>query len=74
MSLKNCPLSEICVMYKSGGRKPPNNDVRNKIPCKSFLDVSCEMGMSLELWLAGPNGISCDIEKVKRLRRGNAAT
>ena len=48
MSLQRCPIQEICVMYKSGGRKPPNNDVRNKIPCKSFLDVSCELSIRIQ--------------------------
>ncbi len=48
MSLKICPIQELCIMYKSGGRKPPNNDVRNKIPCKLFLAVSCELSIRIQ--------------------------
>ncbi len=41
MSLKICPIQEICKNYKSEGRKPPNNDVRDKIPLyKEGFDIN----------------------------------
>ncbi len=68
MSMKLCPIQELCPKFEAG-RHPSNNDVRHKIPCKLFLDMSCEMGVSLELWLGEGEGISCNIEKMNRLRK-----
>ena len=48
MTLPLCPIQEICISYRTGSRKPPNNDVRNKVPCKSFLDVSCELSIRIQ--------------------------
>ena len=67
--MKNCEIAEVCPHYESGDNKPPNNDVRNKIPCVKFLKMSCEMGVNIQIFLRG-EGISCNIEKVKRLKGG----
>jgi len=48
MSLKVCPIQEICMNYSTGSRKPPNHDVRNKIPCKLFLDFSCALSIQIQ--------------------------
>ncbi len=62
MSLRVCPIQDICINYKVGGRKPPNNDVRNKVPCKSFLDFSCKLTITIQLEAMGLI-IACDINK-----------
>ncbi len=49
-------------MYKSGTRKPSNHDVRNKIPCKSFLDFSCELSIQIQLEAMGLTP-SCKVRK-----------
>ncbi len=62
MSLKICPIQWLCQNYKVGGRKPRNNDVRNKIPCKLFLDVSCELSIRIQQEAMGLMP-SCRIKK-----------
>ena len=66
MSLPECPIQEQCQNYKSGNNKPPNNDVRNKVPCRSFLDMSCQMSLDIQLYLG--ETLTCDIEMVKKIR------
>ncbi len=46
--MKVCPIQEVCMKFDSGSNKPPNNDVRNKIPCKSFMDYSCELSVRIQ--------------------------
>ncbi len=48
MSLRFCPIQELCQMYDTRSRKPPNHDVRNKIPCKAFLDFSCALSVQIQ--------------------------
>ena len=65
MSLRSCPIQEICQMYKSGSRKPPNHDVRDKMPCKLFLDVSCDLSIRIQLDAMGLTS-SCLIARPKK--------
>jgi len=67
MSLPLCPIQEVCLKYSSDSNRPPKQDVRNKIPCLKFLDMSCEMGVSLQTWLTG-KAPSCDIEKIRKIK------
>jgi len=63
--MKSCPIQEVCRFYTSGDNKPPNNDVRQKFPCKKWLDLSCEMGVKLQEFISG-KPIACNLEDVKR--------
>jgi hypothetical protein len=65
--IKNCAISYICPKYDSKSNKPPNEHVRATVPCVKYLDMSCEMGVNLEIWNTG-EGISCNIEKIKRVK------
>lgn len=68
LSLKNCPIADICQMYDTGDNKPHNHDVRNKIPCKAFLDFSCILSITIQQEAMGLT-IACDLDKIKRLRK-----
>ena len=37
-------------------------------PCKEFLSGECECAAYLQWWLEGKKGISCNIEKVKKIK------
>ncbi len=50
--------------YKSGSKKPPNNDIRNKVPCKSFLDFSCKLSIAIQQEAMGLTP-SCKLTKVE---------
>ena len=63
---ENCYLSGQCPHYKSGDNKPPNEHVRSTIPCVKFLDMSCEMSVSVRLFFG--EEIACNIDKMKRLK------
>ena len=63
---KNCYLSENCPHYDSNSSRPPNHHVRNTIPCVKFLDMSCEMSVSVRLFFG--EEIACNIDKMKRLK------
>lgn len=65
--MKLCPIQEVCRKFKTGDNKPPNNDVRDKYPCKSFLDMSCDMGLRLQEWIDGP--VACNLEKIRRIKK-----
>lgn len=67
MSLKLCPIQDICINYDSNGRLPPNHDVRNKKPCRSFIDMSCELSIQIQVEAMGLT-IACDLGKIKGLR------
>ena len=38
-----CDLQHACVKYETGDNKPRNNDVRDKYPCKKFVQSNCKM-------------------------------
>ena len=59
--MKLCPCQENCVHYKSSGRMPPNNDVRNKQVCMEYVKM-CEHAVYYETEIMGLT-IAC---KVKR--------
>ncbi len=65
MSLKLCPIQDICVNYRGGGRLPPNHDVRNKKPCKKFIDMSCELSVAIQVEAMGLV-LACDISKRRK--------
>ncbi|KKN78492.1 hypothetical protein LCGC14_0350240 [marine sediment metagenome] len=69
MSLAECPIQDICQNFITGDNKPPNNHVRTIVPCKSFLDMSCEESVRIQAWLGGGEGISCNIEKIGRIKK-----
>ena len=64
MSLKQCPISDICVNYISGDNKPPNHHVRTSIPCVRFLDFSCELSVQIQTEAMGLV-IACKARRVK---------
>lgn len=66
MSMPLCPIQDLCPHFKSGN-KPPNQDVRNKFPCQSFLDMSCEESIRIQLYLG--ETIACDIKEVKKKKK-----
>ena len=61
MSIKLCYLQELCVDFRSGDTKPPNHDVRTKIPCQSFLDMSCELSVLMQIKCG--ETLACPIDK-----------
>jgi len=63
MSLKVCPIQDICPKYNNG-TKDLSNYVRLTHPCNDFLAVNCEMAIMLEMFLSD-EPIACDINKKK---------
>ena len=63
MSLKNCPVSEICIHYDSGSNRPPNHDVRLKHLCRKYIK-GCELAVFVETQVMGLT-IACAIIKRK---------
>lgn len=66
MSLRQCPIADICINYKSGDSKPPNHDVRDKIPCKTFLDMTCELTSRVQQEAMGLPPEACKIDKRRK--------
>ena len=66
--MKFCPIQELCQEYTTGDNKPPNHHLRITLPCKLFLDFSCEESVRIQIFLG--KDMSCDIEKVNRIRKG----
>ena len=66
--MKLCPIQELCPKYTNGTKRKVHH-IRLVETCKSYLDLSCEMGMRLQVWITG-EPIACDIDKVKRLKEG----
>jgi len=67
MSLPICPIQHLCLKYNSGSNKPPNHHVRETVPCRDFLDMSCEESNRIQIFLG--ETLTCDITKVERIRR-----
>ena len=65
--MKQCPIQEVCQHY-SNGSKRKSHYARVSNPCKSFLDMSCEMGMALTRWIDGEDAIACDIGKIRGIK------
>lgn len=66
MGMFLCPIQDLCLHYKSGN-KPPNHDVRSKVPCKSFLNMSCEESVRIQIFLG--ETLACNIKKVRRIKK-----
>ncbi len=61
---KTCYIQDICPKFSAGDNKPPNNDVRHKYPCASFIACDCKMYLNLHNWIEG-KGIACKIRRAK---------
>ncbi len=66
--MKQCPISHCCDRYSSGDNKPPNEHVRVTIPCVSWVAMTCDMGVELEMWLGHKDGIACDLNKINKIK------
>ena len=64
MSLKQCPIAFLCQHFDTGDSKPKNNDVRDKVPCKLFLDVSCDLSIRIQLDAMGLTP-ACKVRRIK---------
>lgn len=62
--MRLCSCQENCIHYRSGNRKPPNNDVRNRYVCSRYVKM-CEMAVYYETQIMGLT-VACDMNK----RRG----
>lgn len=60
MSLKVCPIQEVCPKYENG-TKDNTHYTRLYHPCNRFLATDCEMSVQLEMFLVGP--IACELKK-----------
>jgi len=71
MSLKVCPIQEICQKYENG-TKHKGHLVRLTNPCKAFLDMSCEMSIEIQLFLG--ETLACKIDKhsaiIEKIKKG----
>ncbi len=61
MSLPKCPIQDLCINYIAGSNLPPNHDVRDKVPCRDFLDMSCKLSVQIQVEAMGLT-IACDIK------------
>lgn len=61
MSLKLCPVQEVCQFYRPWDNKPPNHDVRDKYICKKYIG-GCEHALYVESVLMGLT-IACPIDR-----------
>ena len=64
--MKLCALQELCLEFTTGDNKPKNNDVRNKMPCSKWVDMSCDAYVTIYFKLKGEYP-SCNIKKRERL-------
>ena len=64
--MKVCYLSDSCPHYSSGDNKPKNHHVRVTVPCVKFLDMSCEMDISIRLFYG--EEIACEVGKIRRIK------
>ncbi len=64
--MDNCYIAHSCPNYESGDNKPPNEDVRVRIPCVKFINDSCKM--CLDLRLHHGETMACDVDKIKRVK------
>ncbi len=65
--MKLCAIQDVCLDFTTGDNKPKNNDVRNKVPCVSWLDMSCETGLDIYFKIKGEYP-ACNIKKIRRLK------
>ena len=63
MSLPLCPLQYACPDYQAN-RKVKDNHVRETVPCKLFLKMTCQVAIDAEQKITG-KPIACDINKGK---------
>jgi len=63
--MKICPIQDLCQDY-SNGTKRKSHHLRITEPCKSFLDMSCEMSIKIQLFLG--EELACDINKIRRIK------
>ena len=61
-------MQDLCVDYTSGDNKPPNHDVRNKVPCSQFIALSCSA--LVEILPKVGESVACNVEEVKTKKRG----
>jgi len=61
MSLKKCPVQDICIHYTTGDRKPPNHDIRDKYVCKAFKKDNCEMALYVQTEIMGLT-VACKVK------------
>ena len=67
VKMKLCPIQELCPHYTNGSKRKVHH-IRLTDSCKKWLDMSCGMGVSLQVFIKGP--IACDIQKIKRIKGG----
>ena len=64
VSIRSCPIQDICCHFATGDNKPHNHDVRDKFICTRFLDGSCELTVEIQTWAMGLT-LSCKIKGKK---------
>jgi len=65
--MKICPVQYNCPHFETGDNKPPNEHVRNTIPCTKFINDICPLPTDIRLFFG--ETIACDINKRRLLRR-----
>ena len=61
MSLRKCPVSDICIHFTTGDNKPPNQDVRTRHMCKGYL-AGCDKALYVETEIMGLT-LACKIKR-----------
>ena len=76
MSMKLCPIQHVCPADKfdagnhRGSKYPANQHVRETMPCKYFLDLSCEESIRIQIFLGETMTCPIDIdEKIERVKK-----
>ena len=64
MAKKTCYLQHECPYFDEGTNKPPNNDVRDKYPCRKYLNDSCDMPILIRTFYG--ETIACKIKGGKK--------
>ncbi len=62
-----CPIQEECPQFNNGTKRKVHH-IRISEPCKGWLDMTCEMGINLRLWLEPDQPIACNLDKIKKIK------
>ena len=71
--MKICPIQHCCPAdrfdagVRGKSKYPANHHVRETIPCKKFIDMSCEMSITIQLFLG--ETLACSREKIQRIKK-----
>ena len=65
MGRKTCPIQDVCPKFDINGQGLDHWH-RTHMPCHSFLDMTCQQSLDIQLFLG--DEIACSIDKGKTAR------